>query len=120
MYCGYVKEPTVILETVMSHDLWIWHAFFSLPGSNNDINVLHRSHLFDRLAQGEASIVKYIVNRHNYNMSYYLPDGIYPNLSTFVKTINALASFKAKHCATGQEAQRKDVEHTFGVLQARF
>jgi hypothetical protein len=23
MYCGHVKEPTVILETVASHDLWI-------------------------------------------------------------------------------------------------
>ena len=23
-----------------SFDLWIWHAFFGLPGSNNDINVL--------------------------------------------------------------------------------
>jgi hypothetical protein len=27
---------------------------------------------------------------------------------------------KAKHFAIAQEAQRKDVEHAFGVLQARF
>jgi hypothetical protein len=54
MYCGHVKEPTVILESIMSHDLWIWHAFFGLPGSNNNINVLHRFHLFDRPIQGET------------------------------------------------------------------
>jgi hypothetical protein len=31
-----------------------------------------------------------------------------------------LASLKAKYFATAQEAQRKDVEHAFGVLQVRF
>jgi hypothetical protein len=46
MYCGHVKEPTIILEAVASTDLWIWHAFFGLPGSHNDINVLHRSPFF--------------------------------------------------------------------------
>jgi hypothetical protein len=47
MYCGHVKEPTIVLEAVASTDLWIWHAFFGLPGSFNDINVLHISYLFD-------------------------------------------------------------------------
>jgi hypothetical protein len=120
MYCGHVKEPTNILEAVASHDLWIWHALFGLPGSNNDINVLHRSHLFDILAQGDAPAVKYTLNRHNYDMGYYLADVIYPNWSTFVKTIKAPSSLKAKYFATAQEAQRKDVKCAFGVLQARF
>jgi hypothetical protein len=31
---------TIMLEAAASHDLWIWHAFFGVPGSNNDINVL--------------------------------------------------------------------------------
>jgi hypothetical protein len=53
-------------------------------------------------------------------MGYYLADGIYPNWSTFIKTIKAPASLKAKHFATAQEAQRKYVERAFGVLQARF
>jgi hypothetical protein len=44
---------------------------------NNDINVLHRSHLFDRLAQGDT-LVKYTLNGHNYDMGYYLADEIYP------------------------------------------
>ena len=41
MYCGHVHEPTIILEAVASHNLWIWHVFFGLPWSHNDINVLH-------------------------------------------------------------------------------
>lgn len=96
MYCGHVKEPTIVLEAVASTDLWIWHAFFGLPGSFNDINVLHRFHLFDRLAQGEAPSVNYTINGHNYDKGYYLADGIYPNWSTFVKTIKAPANLKDK------------------------
>ena len=42
MYVGHVHEPTIILEAIASYDLWIWHAFFGLPGSHNDINVLER------------------------------------------------------------------------------
>jgi hypothetical protein len=120
MYCSHVKEPIVILEAVASHDLWILYAIFGLPGSNNDINVLHISYFFDRLAQGEAPAVKYALNGHNYDMDYYLADGIYPNWSTFVKTIKPSASLKAKYFATAQEAQRKDVERACGVIQARF
>jgi len=31
-YKGHVNKPTVILEAVASHDLWIWHAFFGCLG----------------------------------------------------------------------------------------
>src|SRR6266540_3765410 len=120
MYCGHVKEPTIILEAVASTDLWIWHAFFGLPGSLNDINVLNRSPLFDRLAKGEAPAVNYTINGHNYDMGYYLVDGIYPTWSTFVKTIKAPANLKDKIFSAAQESQRKDVERAFGVLQSRF
>ncbi|KAK3205529.1 hypothetical protein Dsin_019575 [Dipteronia sinensis] len=40
---GHVHEPTIIFKAVASYDLWIRHAFFGLPGSHNDINVLERS-----------------------------------------------------------------------------
>ena len=45
-YTGHKDGPTMILEAVASQDLWIWHAFFGLPGSLNDVNVLRRSPLF--------------------------------------------------------------------------
>ena len=46
MYTGHVHRPTIVLEVVVSYDLWIWHAFFGMPGSNNDINVLDASNLW--------------------------------------------------------------------------
>ena len=79
MYCGHVHEPTIILEAVASHNLWIWHVFFGLPGSHNDINVLHRSPLSAKLAEGEAPQVNYNINGHDYKMGYYLADDIYPS-----------------------------------------
>ncbi|CAO2047698.1 unnamed protein product [Urochloa humidicola] len=119
-FTGHCHDPTIILEAVASHDLWIWHAYFGMPGSHNDINVLHRSPLFSRLAAGKAPPVNFEVNGHEYTMSYYLADGIYPSWSTFVKTIRDPKSNKASHFAKCQEAARKDVERAFGVLQSRF
>ncbi|XP_062152063.1 uncharacterized protein LOC133860489 [Alnus glutinosa] len=103
MYSGHCHEPTIILEAVASYDLWIWHAFFGLPGSHNDINVLERSFIFSDLAQGRAPPVNYTVNGHNYNMGYYLADGIYPQWATFVKTISSPQGNKRKHFAAAQE-----------------
>ncbi|XP_029145185.1 uncharacterized protein [Arachis hypogaea] len=37
----------LVLGVVAFSDLWIWHAFFGVSGSNNDINVLDRSPVFD-------------------------------------------------------------------------
>ena len=48
-YSGHIREPTIILEAVASFDLWIWHAFFGLPRSNNYINILERSPIFSEL-----------------------------------------------------------------------
>jgi hypothetical protein len=119
-YTGHSREPTLILEAIASYDRWIWHAFFGLPGSHNDINVLEHSSVFTELAQGRAPPVNYLINGHDYTMGYYLADGIYPQWSTFVKTISAPIEAKKKHFARVQEACRKDVECAFGILQARF
>ncbi|KAE8786778.1 Small RNA degrading nuclease 5 [Hordeum vulgare] len=48
-YHGHVKKPHIIPEAVASHDLWIWHTLFDMPGFHNDINVLQQSLLFVRL-----------------------------------------------------------------------
>ncbi|KAM6553080.1 hypothetical protein CsatB_013842 [Cannabis sativa] len=113
-------SPTIILEAVANYDLWIWHAYFGLPGSNNDINVLEASHLFANLAEGIAPPANYVIKGKEYNMGYYLADGIYPKWSTLVQTIHDPRGPKKKLFAMKQEACRKDVERAFGVLQSRF
>jgi hypothetical protein len=108
------------LEAIASQDLWIWHSFFGMAGSNNDINVLHRSPVFLRLAEGTAPQIFYEINGNPYVKGYYLADGIYPSWPTFVKTVHNLADAKCKKIAKEQEAVRKDVEWTFGVLESRW
>lgn len=50
-YQGKEGKPTMVLEAVASQNLHIWHCFFGLPGSLNDINVLDRSPLVDNVVQ---------------------------------------------------------------------
>ena len=110
----------MVLEAVADHELWIWHAFFGMAGSHNDINVLQRSPVFAKLVEGHAPPVNYVVNGHEYNKGYYLADGIYPKWATFVKSVLNPHGNKACHFASEQESARKDVEQPFGVLQQRF
>jgi hypothetical protein len=76
MYIGYCREPTIILKAVASQDLWILHAFFGMPRSLNDINVLNRSPIFAALTEGRTALVNYRINGPEYTMGYYLADGI--------------------------------------------
>jgi hypothetical protein len=66
MYKGHEKESTIILEAVASKHLWIWHAFFGMCGSHNDINVLQRSSIFARLAECQGIQVNYNINGNDY------------------------------------------------------
>ncbi|KAG2329431.1 hypothetical protein Bca52824_000611 [Brassica carinata] len=113
-------KPTIVLEAVASYDLWIWHAFFGLPGTLNDINVLDHSPVFDDIIQGQAPQVTFCFNENEYRLAYYLTDGIYPKWATFIQSITLPQGPKAALFAQHQEAVRKDVEQVFGVLQARF
>ncbi|WVZ48958.1 hypothetical protein U9M48_000343 [Paspalum notatum var. saurae] len=119
-YSGHEKKPTLILEAVAGYDRWIWHCFFGLPGSLNDINVLHRSPLFDDLVSGKAPQVDFTVNGNTYNMGYYLGDGIYPEWATIVKGLNLPRGDKQKFFTQKVAQYRKDVECAFGILQKKF
>jgi hypothetical protein len=67
---GHKEECTVILEAVASQDLWIWHSFFGMAGSNNDINVLHRSPVFSRLTECTTPQISYEINGNPYDKGY--------------------------------------------------
>jgi hypothetical protein len=91
-----------------------------MSGSCNDINVLHRSPLFNNLAHGIGPQVTYTVNGREYNMGYYLTDGIYPHWATLISGISRPQSTKQKYFTIKQSEYRNDVERAFGVLQAKF
>ncbi|XP_074267222.1 uncharacterized protein LOC141590536 [Silene latifolia] len=120
--CRFRMQKHVLLRIVeaisTSDDL-----FGQMPnrsGSCNDINVLQRSPIFNDILEGRVPQVNFAVNGHQYNMGYYLTDGIYLSWSTFVKSITAPQLRKHKLFAQYKEAARKDVERAFGILQARF
>ncbi|XP_052307623.1 uncharacterized protein LOC112326999 [Populus trichocarpa] len=95
-------------------------CLFGMSGSLNNINVLDQSLIFAALVKGRTTPVNYTINGHEYTMGYYLADEIYPNWSTFVKTISRSLRAKTKYFASKQESAIKDVERAFGVLQSRF
>ncbi|KAK2656480.1 hypothetical protein Ddye_009532 [Dipteronia dyeriana] len=119
-YAGRSGSLTIILEAVVDYDLWIWHVFFGLSSSNNDINVLETSHLFANLVEGIAPPANFVIQGKEYNVGYYLTDGIYPKWSTLVQTIHDPRGPEKKLFAIKQEGCRKDVERAFGVLQSWF
>ncbi|XP_050378355.1 uncharacterized protein LOC126795587 [Argentina anserina] len=114
------RKQTIILEAVASYDTWIWHAYFGLPDSLNDINVLGMSPLFDDVCRGESPRVKNHVAAREYGQCYYLVDGIYPKWETFVKAIRNPITPQQAHFTKMQESFSKDVERVFGILQTRF
>jgi len=109
-----------MLKAVASQDTWIWHAFFGVAGSNNDINVLNQSPLFNYYEDGTAPTVPFTVNGTEYRYPYFLVDGIYPRYAMFVKTIPHPTGEKRIRFSKAQEAARKDVERAFGILKKRW
>jgi hypothetical protein len=74
-----------MLEAVASYDLWILHAYFGPPDSNNDMNVINTSSLFPTERNETAPPSSFVVNTRNYKWGYFLADGSYSSWSTFVK-----------------------------------
>ncbi|GJX88635.1 ALP1-like protein isoform X1 [Tanacetum coccineum] len=116
------SEPFILLEAVASQDLWIWHAFFGVAGSNNDVNVLRQSPVLNDLKVGKALEVPFVANDVTYKWGYYLTDGIYPEWAVLMKSISQPGSNDVKRIRYKKthEAARKDVERAFGVLKKKW
>jgi hypothetical protein len=88
-----------------------------MASCRNDINVIHHSPVFSRLAEGNALMVNYMRSVVTLmTMGTIKPMVYYPSRSIFVKTINLRKEEKESRFAKGQEAARKDLERTFSVL----
>ena len=99
-----------MLEAIASYDLWIWHAFFGMPRSNNDINVLDASNLFANLREGCDPPTNYTIMGNHYNMGYDLSNDIYPKWETIVQLILHPQELAHEFFANKHESYRKDVE----------
>ncbi|GKA47744.1 zinc finger, CCHC-type containing protein [Tanacetum coccineum] len=111
------RYPTIMLEAVADQQLGFWHAYFGVPGSNNDLNVLYGSLLFDDLLADKAPEASFQVNGKTYEKGYYLADVIYPQWSTFIKAFSIARDKKTMKFKRVQESARNDIERAFEVLQ---
>ncbi|KAH1253336.1 hypothetical protein GmHk_04G010031 [Glycine max] len=84
-------------------DLWIWHAYYGVAGSNNDINMLNQPSVFNYVLQDRTLPMQFTINETLYNMGYYLVDHIYPDWATFLKTIPMSQGEKKKLFTKCQE-----------------
>ncbi|XP_062103035.1 uncharacterized protein LOC133814033 [Humulus lupulus] len=90
------------------------------PNADDVARLLHIGESRGFPAAGVSPPANYVIKGKEYNMGYYLADGIYPKWSTIVQTIREPRDPKKQFFARKQEACRKDVERAFGVLQSRF
>jgi hypothetical protein len=60
-------KKSIILEAIADQGLHIWHAFFGLPGSNNDINVMDRSPFVQNMLSGVGRSMTFTVNGKEYD-----------------------------------------------------
>jgi hypothetical protein len=119
-YTGKEKQQTIVLEAIASYDFCIWNAFFGVPGSCNDINVLDRFTLVSDILKGTTPPCTWELNGETHQQGYYLTDGIYPAWSIFVSSYRQPIGQKKCYFAKKQESARKDIERAFGVLEIRF
>ncbi|KAL7598718.1 hypothetical protein Lser_V15G22199 [Lactuca serriola] len=87
--------------------------------SNNDINILGQSSLFDNILSGITLDAPFIVNTNEYKFGYYLIDEIYPTYSTSMKPFRNPIEPGDKIFKWRQEGPRKVVERAFGINKSK-
>nr|GFB98885.1 protein ALP1-like [Tanacetum cinerariifolium] len=119
--CDHGPNSFILLEAVALQDLWIWHGFFGVVGSNNDIHILYQSPLFNDLKPRRAPEIPFVANGLTYPLGYYLVDVLYPEFTTLVNTILEPADYDNKRnlYKLKQELTRKDVKRAFNVLKKK-
>jgi hypothetical protein len=121
-YKGKEGSPTIVIEAGCDYHLWFWHCVFGYVGSMNDINIWDCSKLHESLQDGsfELNDFGFDIAGQQFSKLWFLVDGIYPEISRFVKTITEPTNNKEALFSLWQEAKRKDIERGFGVLKRKF
>jgi hypothetical protein len=113
-------NTSTILEAIASQDGWIWHAFFGMPGSCNDLNVLDNSPFLVNMMEGGFPASPFTVNSEQFTTPYFLVDGIYPSWSCFIKGLSQPLTEEEKIFTEKVASCRQDIERTFGMLKKRW
>ena len=112
----------IFIEAVCDEDLWTWHLFVGVPGSLNDINVMHQSPLYLDVTGGRwpPRNRSYTIIGRTRTLPFYLVDGIYPRFAFLIAPHPKSSTEERMTLNRLQEEIRKDVERLLGVLMKRF
>jgi Plant transposon protein len=122
-YEGKEGCATIVLEAIADYTTRIWHSCFGFPGTLNDINIWDQSPLLRAFLNGSFARdvdFEYEINGVVFDQLWIMVDGIYPELSRFVKNISEPITDEHKYYSKWQEACRKCVERAFGILKRKF
>jgi hypothetical protein len=120
---GRYKYSSVVVEAMVDHNLWFWHASIGHAGTNSDTNIWDVSPLLQALLTDKWSRevdIEFMIDGQVFDKVWILVDGIYPPIARFVKTLSFPIGHVKKLFAKWQESARKDVERAFGVLTRKF
>jgi Plant transposon protein len=120
---GRYKYSSVVVEAMVDHNLWFWHASIGHAGTNSDTNIWDVSPLQNALLSehwAKHCDFEFMIDGQAFDKVWILVDGIYPPIARFVKTLSFLIGPIKKLFTQWQESARKDVERAFGVLTRKF
>ncbi|CAL9003811.1 unnamed protein product, partial [Prunus brigantina] len=100
-FCDAIKTIYTrdYLRKLMPRDLQrlLQKAEAQVMGSQNNLNVLGQSSVFNDVLRGQSPQITYQINHTIYLGGYYLANGIYPRQRTFLKIISHPQSEKEKY-----------------------
>lgn len=119
---GKEGKPTLVVEAMVDHSLYVWHAVFGYCGTLNDLTIWDSSLLLQAMCDGTFDEIdfQFTIGGEQFQKLWLLVDGIYPPLSRFVKPISVPIGDTEALFSMWQEAKRKDVERFFGVFKKKF
>jgi hypothetical protein len=86
---GKEGKPTVVVEAMADHTLYVWYAVFGSAGTLNDITIWDNNFLLHSICDGsfEELDFPFTIGGEQFDKLWVLVDGICPQLSRFVKPI---------------------------------